>query len=256
MDFSGLMNFAVQTAYEAGKLTLGYFQSSLEIDFKHDNSPVTIADRQAEELIRSKITKAYPEHAIVGEEFGETTSDAKSASIRWFIDPIDGTKSFMRGVPLYAVLLGVEIEGKVEVGVAYFPALDEMLYAATGAGCYLNGRQVQVSTVDSLDKAIISYTSAISFKNNGRENQWQKVQNSAYICRGWSDAYGHALVATGRCEAMLDPIMSPWDCAPFLAILPEAKGYCGNWAGKETMFSQELLSCNKVLLPKVLELIS
>ena len=252
MDLSNLLKFAVQTAYEAGRLTLGYFQSNLQVSFKQDNSPVTIADKKAEELIRLRIEKAYPQHAIVGEEFGE----AGDAPIRWFIDPIDGTKSFMRGVPLYAVLLGLEIEGKVEVGTVYFPALDEMLYAATGFGCYLNGRPMQVSSIDSLDKAIIAYTSSRSFETNGKQLQWERLQHAAYACRGWSDAYGHALVATGRCEVMLDPIMSPWDCAPFLVILPETKGYCGNWVGEETMFSEELLSCNKALLPQVLRLLT
>ncbi len=246
------MNFAVQTAYDAGRLTLGYFQSNLEVNFKPDNSPVTLADKKAEELIRLRIEKTYPDHSVVGEEFGETGN----VPIRWFIDPIDGTKSFMRGVPLYSVLIGLEIEGKVEVGAAYFPALNEMLYAATNMGCYLNGRQVQVSTIDSLDKAIIAYTSSHSFEVNGRELSWKRLQRAAYACRGWSDAYGHALVATGRCEVMLDPIMNSWDCAPFLVILSEAGGYCGNWAGEKTMYSQELLSCNEVLLEQVLELIN
>ncbi len=252
MSLNNLLNFAVQTAYDAGRLTLSYFQSSLEINFKLDNSPVTLADKKAEELIRMRIEKAYPEHSIVGEEFGEVGN----APIRWFIDPIDGTKSFMRGVPLYAVLIGLEIEGKVEVGAVYFPALDEMLYAATSMGSYLNGRQVQVSPINSLDKAIISYTDGLSFEGFGKQAPWQRLQKAVYACRGWSDAYGHALVATGRCEAMLDPIMNTWDCAPFLVILSEAKGYCGNWVGEKTMYSQELLSCNDALLPRVLELIN
>ena len=145
-QLSGYLDFMTETAYLAGRLTLGYYQSGLAVDYKADNSPVTIADRKAEELIRGRIEHSYPEHAIVGEEFG--LKESQGASHRWIIDPIDGTKSFMRGVPLYGVLLGLEIDGQVEVGAAYFPALDEMIAAATGLGCWWNGRPAHVSAID------------------------------------------------------------------------------------------------------------
>ena len=136
-SFGSDLNFAIETAQLAGELTLEYFQKDIQPDFKEDDTPVTIADRKAEELIRERIEKKFPNHAIVGEEFGE--SNPGDASHRWFIDPIDGTKSFFRRVPLYAVLIGLEIEGTVEVGAAYFPALNEMIAAATGEGCWWNG---------------------------------------------------------------------------------------------------------------------
>ena len=132
------LDFAVETAYLAGRLTLGYFQAGIRPDLKSDQTPVTIADRKAEELVRSRIESRYPGHAIVGEEFGVDAGE--SAHHRWYIDPIDGTKSFVHGVPLYAVLLGLEIEGESQVGVAYFPAMNEMLAAANGEGCWWNGR--------------------------------------------------------------------------------------------------------------------
>ena len=135
------LEFAMETAYLAGRLTLGYFQTVTTAEFKSDDTPVTVADKKAEELIRQRIESAYSEHAVIGEEFGKTGTD--QASHRWIIDPIDGTKSFMRGVPLYAVLIALEIEGQVEVGVSYFPALNEMVAAATGEGCWLNGRRVR-----------------------------------------------------------------------------------------------------------------
>jgi myo-inositol-1(or 4)-monophosphatase len=125
------LDFATETAWQAGRLTLGYFQTEVRTDYKEDQTPVTVADRGAEELIRGRIEKRFPGQAIVGEEFG--TAETEGASHRWFIDPIDGTRSFVRGIPMYAVLLGLEIEGKVRVGVAYFPAMGEML-AAPPAG--------------------------------------------------------------------------------------------------------------------------
>ena len=124
------LDFAINTAKLAGKLTLDHFQTDLQPDYKEDDSPVTIADQKAEQLIRARIEKEFPGHAIVGEEYGITEN--KDAAHRWYIDPIDGTKSFVRGVPLYSVLIGLEIEGVVEVGVSYFPALDEIVAAATG----------------------------------------------------------------------------------------------------------------------------
>ncbi|MCU0539883.1 MAG: hypothetical protein MUF46_08360 [Desulfobacterales bacterium] len=247
------MEFAVQTAYDAGRLTLGYFQTGLQPEMKADDTPVTIADRRAEELIRSRIEQRFPGHRIVGEEFGTTGGDASAPC--WWIDPIDGTKAFVRGVPLFGVLLGLEIEARIMVGVAYFPALDEMLYAAEGAGCHLNGRRCRVSPVASLDRGVVSFTNAASFKAAGRADAWQRLLAAAWHSAGWSDAYGHALVAAGRIELMLDPIMNPYDCGPFPVILREAGGYFGDWSGNETIYAKEALSTSQGLLPEVLELI-
>jgi len=247
------LDFAVETAYLAGRLTLGYFQAGIRPDFKADQTPVTVADQKAEELIRGRIEKKFPDHAIVGEEFGESTH--KGASHRWYIDPIDGTKAFTRGVPLYGVLLGLEIEGRVEAGVAYFPALDEMVAAATGLGCRFNGRPARVSSVEKMADAVAAFTDPGSFAQYGRAEAWQRIGQAAYVRAGWGDAYGHCLVATGRAEVMLDAVVNVWDCAPFPPILKEAGGYFGDWSGNETIFANEAISANAAVLPRVLELI-
>jgi len=171
------------------------------------------------------------------------------------VDPIDGTKSFVRGVPLYGVLIGLEIEGVCEVGTAYFPAIDEMICAATGEGCYRNGRRTGVSTTGSLAQGVACYTDAASFEEHGRREAWLRVVSAAGESRGWSDSYGHALVATGSAELMLDPIMDPWDCGPFPPILREAGGYFGDWSGNETIYANEAVSTTGSLLPEVLRLI-
>jgi myo-inositol-1(or 4)-monophosphatase len=247
------LEFAKETAFHAGRLTLGYFQTGIRPDLKADDSPVTIADRNAESLIRSRIEKRYADHAIVGEEFGR--SERAAGAPCWWIDPIDGTKAFVRGVPLYGVLLGLEVEGRIVAGVAYFPALDEMLYAGDGLGCFLNGRRCRVSAEPSLSRSIVSFTNAASFKAAGREAAWQRILAASYHSVGWSDAYGHALVASGRVELMLDPVMNPYDCGPFPVILREAGGYFGDWSGAETIYGNEALSTSKTLLPEVLALI-
>jgi myo-inositol-1(or 4)-monophosphatase len=252
-DLETYLDFAVETASLAGKLTLAYYQTGIRPDIKADESPVTIADRKAEALIRARIEEEFPGHAIVGEEYGATGNEG--ASHRWIIDPIDGTKSFVQGVPLYAVLIGLEIEGKVEVGVAYLPASNEMIAAATGKGCWWNGRRVQVSPIDSLDQAVIVFGDVANFDRYGRGEAWKRLKDATYLRAGWGDAYGHVLVATGRAHVMLDPVMSEWDCGPFPPILQEAGGYFGDWQGHTTIYGGEALSTTKNLLPEVLALI-
>jgi histidinol-phosphatase len=246
-------DFITETAYQAGRLTLGYFQTDLTPEYKTDHSPVTIADRRAEELIRSRIEKRFPAHAIIGEEQGIKEGDG--ASHRWIIDPIDGTKSFMRGVPLYGVLIGLEIEGRVEVGAAYFPGTDEMIAAATGMGCWWNGRRAAVSKVASLKQAYLSFTDFANFHKYGRAEALQRLAHSVYFRPGWTDAYGYACVATGRAEIMLDPVMNVWDCGPFPPIFREAGGYFGDWQGNETIYGNEALATNQALLAEILQLI-
>jgi myo-inositol-1(or 4)-monophosphatase len=252
MNLEEYFDFTTELAFRAGRLTLGYYQTGIRPDYKADDTPVTAADRAAEELIRGEIERNYPDHTILGEEFGE--SDEQSKSFRWIIDPIDGTKSFMRGVPLYGVLIGLEIEGIVRVGAAYFPALDEMLCAADGLGCWWNGRRARVSQVASFERACICFTTYKNI-NRRRPGLFDALSETAYMLRGWSDAYGYLLVATGRVEAMLDPNMNPWDCGPFPVIFREAGGFFGSWQGEEGHLHGEALACNAALKPEILEFI-
>ncbi len=252
-NLKSLMEFAAETAYLAGRLTLGYFQTDLHPDFKADDTPVTAADRKAEELIRARIEKHFPEHAILGEEFGG--QGAEDARLRWYLDPIDGTKAFVRGVPLYAVLLGLEIDGTVEVGAAYYPGVDELLCAASGEGCWWNGRRARVSKIDDLSRAVVTCTDPAAFEAFGRKDEWERLSKATYHRAGWSDAYGYLLVATGRVEVALDPIMNDWDCGPFPPILQEAGGYFGDWSGTVTIHGKEALGTTRALLPEVLALI-
>lgn len=248
-----LLEFATETVYLAGRLTLGYFQAGVRPDLKADDTPVTVADRGAEELIRARIEARFPRHAVLGEEFGG--AERSAASHRWIIDPIDGTKAFIRGVPLYSVLLGLEIEGRCEVGAVYFPALDEMICAASGHGCWWNGRRARVSATAALDRAFVTTTDLGAFERYGRSGAWRRLAAATYHRAGWSDAYGHCLVATGRVELALDPIMSIWDCGPLPPILREAGGFFGDWQGNETIYASEGLSTTATLLPQVLALI-
>lgn len=250
---STYLDFITETAFLAGRLTLGYFQTDIDAEFKEDDTPVTRADREAEEFIRARIEKRFPSHTIVGEEYG--LKETSGETYRWYIDPIDGTKSFMRGVPLYAVLIGLEIEGVVQAGAAYFPALDELIAAGKGVGCWWNGKPARVSNTRRLSQALVTCTSSYGFTKYGRTREWERIQHACYFQAGWGDAYGYLLVATGRADLMLDPAMNVWDCGPFPPILEEAGGYFGDWRGKPTIFGKEALATNQYLLPEVLSII-
>jgi myo-inositol-1(or 4)-monophosphatase len=270
MNLQPYLTFARQLAYRAGRITLSHYNKGIQHDLKKDESPVTAADRATEEFIRGEIEKNYPSHAIVGEEFGEAPSRAeRSASgdeagrgdggegnpFRWIVDPIDGTKSFMKSVPFYSVLIALEIEGVSRVGVVCFPALDEILYAADGLGCWWNGKRARVSAVSELKQAVFSYTSWSSFRTTKRLKAFERFHKEFFFGRGWSDAYGYHMVATGRAELMLDPSVEVWDVAPFAPIFREAGGYFGSWDGEEGHLHGEAVACNTALKPKILELI-
>lgn len=248
------LSFAELTAREAGALTLEYFLTDgARAEFKSDDTPVTIADRKAEELIRHRIAETYPDHQIVGEEYGATEG---TSDYRWIIDPIDGTKSFVHGVPLYAVLIALEIKGKMEVGCAYFPALDEIVSAATGLGAHWNGKPCRVSDVASIDRAVCAHIDTAYFGKNGKGEAWDRLQKAVYYNAGWCDAYGYLLVATGRAEIMLDPVMAVWDCGPFPPIFKEAGGYFGDWSGNEGRIDGgEALATNAALRSEVVALL-
>lgn len=249
-DLAIYLEFARQIARQAGQETLAYFQKGFEADIKQDGSPVTQADRRAEQIIREAIQQRFAGHAVLGEEFGET--GAAGASHRWIIDPIDGTQSFIHGVPLYANLIGLEIDGRVEVGVANFPALGEMVSAASGLGCWWNDRPARVSAKTKLAEAVVSCTDFGNFAKYGGEEAYLRLARRAWYRPGWGDAYGYLLAATGRIEVMIDPVMSVWDCAPFPPILREAGGYFGDWEGNETIHAGRSVAASKALLAEVL----
>ncbi len=257
-NYEAELDFAVETAWIAGQLTLEFFRLGVETELKSDLTPVTEADRGAEELIRSRIAETFPDDSIVGEEFGAGggTGDSESAAERnWYVDPIDGTRSFVRGVPLYGILIGLEVKGRVEVGVAHFPGIGETVAAASGHGCTLNGEPAQVCTTASLAESYVSFGDPGLFVDAHHRKAWKRMMERTAYRVGWSDAYGHALVATGRLELMVDPQMSAWDCGPFPVILREAGGYFGDWDGNETIHCGRAVSTSRRLLPEVLELL-
>lgn len=247
-----LLDFAIEATREAGKIVMEYFQTALVPERKPDCTLVTEADRKAEERLRALIRQAYPDHGILGEEFGEQQS---SSGWTWIVDPLDGTASFLHGVPLFGVLLGLEVDGEVVLGVANFPALGELVSAGRGIGCFWNGRRAAVSDVDELKEALLLYTDGANFEPHGRESAFRDLIAATRMHRSWGDCYGHILVATGRAEVMLDPVMNIWDCAALLPILREAGGTFTDWQGRPTIRGGNAISTNARLFDQVMRVV-
>lgn len=244
-----LLDFATLLAHEAGALTLEYYGGTVDYEAKGDGSPVTIADTRAEELIRGRVEERYPHHSILGEEYGESNEGAR---VRWILDPIDATRSFMRGVPLYGVLIGIEVEGEAVVGVSHFPPLRETVAAGQGLGCTWNGDPCRVSPVDSIEQSVVLTTDVERILSQAEGAGWRRLQQRCAFSRTWGDCYGHALVATGRAEVMVDPIQASWDGGPFLTILTEAGGRFTTMDGRATLHGGSGISTNGILHEEVL----
>ncbi len=241
--------FALQVAIDAGRLVMEHYQTDVAVELKSDQSPVTKADRGAEQHIRAAIAARYPGHAVVGEEFG---GDDRRSPFRWIVDPIDGTKSFIRGVPLFGVLVALEIDGRPEVGVCHMPALNETVAAATGLGCTWNGRTAAVSRVSRLEDATLLFSDGRMLAHR-LQHKWPDLSSSVGLLRSWGDCYGHCLVATGRADVMIDPVMNPWDCAALVPIVSEAGGAFTDWTGAARIDGGDAVSSNERLHEAVLE---
>jgi histidinol phosphatase-like enzyme (inositol monophosphatase family) len=258
LDLRPRLDLAVEAARSAGLITLEYFRrDDLAIELKCDDTPVTVADRKAEQYLRQRIAEAFPEDGIFGEEFDEQPG---TSGFRWILDPIDGTKSFIHGVPLYSTLIGVEYGGQSVLGVIRIPALDECVYAARGLGAwYVQGDRsptpARVSQHHPLSKALFVTSEVISFDRAGRRPVYDRLQSAARLTRTWGDGYGYLMVATGRADVMVDPIMALWDAAAMPPILEEAGGTFCDWHGIPTYQAGEGIATNGLLLNEVLAML-
>jgi histidinol-phosphatase len=244
-----LLEIAVELSEKAGEITLRYFQGQFAVETKPDASPVTIADREAEAYIRQAIESRFPDDGLIGEEFGEMRAEARR---RWIIDPIDGTFSFVHGVPLYGVLIAVEQDDEPVLGVIRLPALKETVAAAKGEGCHWRGQRAQVSNTSVLSDAVCLTTGTDVKSEPGLSAALDRLGQTAGPARTWGDCYGYALVATGRADVMIDPLMHVWECAALLPIIEEANGRFTDWQGQRTIRGGNAVASNGLLHDQVL----
>lgn len=249
------LELAIAAGKEAGRLTLQYFQQdNFQVERKSDASPVTIADRSAEQLLRDRIAAAFPHDAILGEEFG---TSAGTSGFTWILDPIDGTKSFISGVPFYGTMVGIEHEGTALAGFVFIPGLNEGVYASSGQGTWhFRGdsapRRCRVSQKANLADGLFVLSQVDTFAKRGATAAFDAFQKTAYITRTWGDCYGYLLVATGRAELMVDPILNVWDAAAVQPIIQEAGGTFTDWQGRHTIHSGEAIATNTLIHPQIL----
>lgn len=251
-DTKALLEPVEEVARLAGDVAKRHFKSDLRVESKKDGSPVTIADRAAEQAARDWITRRFPNDGILGEEFGEHLPGAPR---RWILDPIDGTKTFVRGVPLWGTLVALCENTTVLAGAVFIPVLDEMVVAAIGQGCWWNGRRASVSPVAELSQATVLTSDEGFARTSEHRDAWRRLADRAAVSRTWADCYGYALVATGRAEVIADPVMAPWDSAAVLPVIEEAGGVFTDWSGVATALGGSAIGTNLALAKEARDLL-
>lgn len=249
------LEYALKVVKASDRITLKYFRSRSKVNYKPDRSPVTIADKACEKFLVGEISRKFPDHGFYGEEFGEARAIHES-SLRWIIDPIDGTRNFTRGIPYWGTLCGLEHEGEIVAGIMALPALKTTYYASKGHGAYKNGKRVKVSKIKELSKATVIFGGLNYFIRTRYEKPFLEVVKSSYHDRGFGDCFGYSFVADGSAEVMLDPIVSPWDVAAIKIIIEEAGGIYTDFEGKLTIYSRTGLAGNPYIHESILRAFS
>ena len=233
----------------SGELILRHYRDNeLSVDLKEDHSPVTIADREAEQLLRKLIRERFPAHGMLGEEFGP---DRENSDWVWLIDPIDGTKSFVSGVPLFGTVLCLQREGRPVFGAIHLPALNEWI-VCDGQFALHNGLQVAVSEPVSLREAVLLTSDQRNAEIHQSEDSWKRLHREVSYCRTWGDCYGYFLVATGKADIMVDPIVNPWDFHGAIPIIEGAGGRITNWQGEDALGSNSVVAAPSTLHEEVI----
>lgn len=248
-DWRARYEVALAAAQEAGQLALGHFDTGIAVEWKQDHSPVTLADKGAEALLRSVLLGKFPQDGFLGEESGDTPGDS---GYRWIIDPIDGTRSFVRGVPIWATLVGLEYKGETIAGVVFLPAMGLTYRAMRGDGAFRNDRPIHVSKVNKLAEAHLFYSSISWFLKAGCEQQFLELVRQTQRQRGFGDFYGFVLVAQGSGELMVEHGVHIWDLAAIKPIVEEAGGRLTDWTGKPDITRPDVLASNGILHEQVL----
>jgi histidinol-phosphatase len=252
-DWRSRYELAQEVARRAGEVAMGYFDGSFKVEFKEDQSPVTVADREAEHLIRTLVRQEFPNDGFLGEEFGDAPGNS---GYRWILDPIDGTRSFVRGIPLWGVLVGLEHAGEMIAGVCHSACLHQTFHALRGEGAWRNEQRIRVSDEANLKKANVFYSGLQWFIEAGKEQAFLELVRRTDRQRGLGDWYGFMLVAQGSGELMVDYGVHLWDVAAIQPIVEEAGGRFSNWDGKVDLHKADVLVSNGKLHDETLQILA
>ncbi len=229
-----------------------FFNADLAVELKADQTPVTVADRRAEEIIRELIHKNYPDHGIIAEEFG---NENERAEFVWVVDPIDGTISFTSGCPLFGTLIALLHQGKPVLGCIYQPVLEQMCIG-DGSATHLNGRQVRVREISSLAQATVLATDLTNIQKHQNFSAFEKLRQSARIFRTWGDCHGYLLLSCGLADVMMDPIMNPWDLLPLVPVVRGAGGVITAWDGSDVLKGNSCVAAGPKLHGEVVRILN
>lgn len=251
-DYLAFKNIALEAVKKAEERIVHYFHHLPKIEKKIDMTPVTKADKEAEEIIIQTIKKKFPDHGFLGEEFG---SDNETADFVWIIDPIDGTKNFIHGLDFFGTVLGLRHQGKIIMGVSNMPALEELLFASEQEQTTLNGKKTHVSAINSLAEAYVS----LGGFNNLQERKYLDaviaVEKRTLNMRGYGDVHGYHLVATGRADVMFEPTVKPWDVSAYQVIIKQAGGRYSDFQGNEHALGPSSLATNGLVHNQMLKIL-
>jgi len=245
------LEVAIAAAKTGGEVALRHYRGGFEVERKADSSPVTIADREAEKAMTALLRRAFPDHGVLGEELGASGSD----KVRWIIDPIDGTKSFVRGIPFFASLVALEEEGEITTGAIYAPVGRELLYAQKGAGAFDADGRLRVSEIAELGEAMIVHGGLVHLQDRGHWEAFGELARRSGRLRGYGDYFGYTFVARGQAEAMVDVDVKPWDLAALKVIIEEAGGGFTDFSGQPTIYGGSAIASNGLVHESVLSIL-
>ena len=249
-DLKSRYDAGIELAQKAAKIAMGYYETALDIEWKNDESPVTIADREAEKFLRSSLKQYFNQDGFLGEEYDDEPGDS---GYRWIIDPIDGTRNFVRGIPIWATLLGLEYKGEMLAGITVAPALNQTYRALRGDGAFRNDIKINVSTINSLGASQLFYSSISWFVKAGMEKEFLALASATEKQRGFGDFYGFVLVAQGAGEIMIEHGVHAWDVASIIPLIEEAGGKFSDWKGNKSIYAPDVLVTNGILHQQILD---
>jgi len=248
------LEVAIAAAQASGEVARRYFRTGLTVELKGDRSPVTRADRECEQRIVEVLRGAFPDYGVLGEEFGEHAAGA-AARPKWIIDPIDGTKNFIRGIPYFATLIGLEEDGEITAGVIYAPAVDDLLYAQKGQGAFDRNGRVHVSSIPTLKQGMVLFGGLDIFRQHGYWAGFERLVRGSGRQRGFGDYFGHTFVARGQAEAMVELDLKPWDLAAIKIIVEEAGGRFTDFDGTATIYGGTAIASNGAVHDEIIALL-
>jgi histidinol-phosphatase len=251
-DWKSRYDAAIAAAQQAGKLARGFYDVDVAVEWKHDQSPVTVADRNAEALLRQTLLAKFPNDGFLGEEYGDQPG---TSGFRWIVDPVDGTRSFVRGIPIWATLVGLEYKDEQIAGVAVLPVLGDTYRALRGDGAYRNEKKIHVSKIADLRESILFYSSISWFVRAGKQDVFLELATRTQRQRGFGDFYGFVLVAQGSGEVMVEHGVHPWDMAALKPIIEEAGGRFGDWDGNPSIYRPDVIASNGIMHDEVLAIL-